>query len=555
MRVLPAALPVFAAFSASVAILLQCSPEELVYAPTGGPADGSAGASGASGAGGTGSWAEVCGNGIDDDNDGKSDCDDPNCEATACVDPAPAGFSGPVALFMGPAGSLPECPAGLSELYLGGANPSFEPSGCTGCTCGAPSGESCSISVTYYQSSTCSTYASSGSVSSSCSATYSGTVGSVQVSASPTGNCAPGPTPTPTLSPAAFADEARACGIASGTPATCEAGGVCSPASSQAAACIFQSGDVECPSTFPTRHVFHESLNDSRGCAACSCSFDATSCSVTLTAYQDTGCSLPLTTTGTGCLTGDVHAFSINSQSVSGETCVSNGANPTGCASGDSPTTFCCADADPCPSGGGPSMVKIPDLAGGTYCIDSTEVTRAQYAAFLATNPPSSGQPPECSWNTDLEPENWNPSTADDRPVGGVDWCDAVAFCAWAGKRLCGKIGGGPVDMSSDDDASQNEWFNACSKGDTQTYAYGSKYTSGACGGSNDGVKSHECCVGGFPGVYGLSGGVEEWEDSCEASVDENDDCLTRGPAGCGNSDPESRDQTASNIGFRCCAS
>ena len=36
-----------------------------------------------------------------------------------------------------------------------------------------------------------------------------------------------------------------------------------------------------------------------------------------------------------------------------------------------------------CPGTGGPAMVKLPE----GYCIDSTEVTRAQYAAWLATNP------------------------------------------------------------------------------------------------------------------------------------------------------------------------
>ena len=60
------------------------------------------------------------------------------------------------------------------------------------------------------------------------------------------------------------------------------------------------------------------------------------------------------------------------------------------------------------------------------FSIDVEEVTTAQYAAFLtATKRAAPWQ-----WETvDLMQHA-------DRPVIGVDWHDADAFCRWKGKRL-----------------------------------------------------------------------------------------------------------------------
>ncbi|WP_447984531.1 formylglycine-generating enzyme family protein [Nitrospira sp. Nam74] len=60
------------------------------------------------------------------------------------------------------------------------------------------------------------------------------------------------------------------------------------------------------------------------------------------------------------------------------------------------------------------------------YYIDQFEVTIARYAKFLEATKYST--PP--SWDDDAV------MSAGDRPVVGVDWQDAKAYCTWAGERL-----------------------------------------------------------------------------------------------------------------------
>jgi formylglycine-generating enzyme required for sulfatase activity len=228
------------------------------------------------------------------------------------------------------------------------------------------------------------------------------------------------------------------------------------------------------------------------------------------------------------------------------------------------------AEAGPCPpSGKGPDMVLV---TGANYCIDSTEVTRGQYAAFLATNPSTSGQPAECAFNTNFTPNPWNP-TPTDLPVTNVDWCDARAFCLWAGKRLCGAIGGGALAMSNSNstDGNLSQWYRACSANGTLAYPYGGNYVAGACNAPTGDaglapVKSFSGCTGGYAGIYDMAGNVEEWQDSCDSNNGASDNCreqsgtygyVSGDPAGstrCDFLDSDQRGAQLDDVGIRCCS-
>jgi len=211
----------------------------------------------------------------------------------------------------------------------------------------------------------------------------------------------------------------------------------------------------------------------------------------------------------------------------------------------------------------------------GTYCIDSTEVTNTQYQAFLTSGvmPQSLALPPGCSGQTDFQPRDSTGSVVQFGPgqelfpVNNVSWCDAYAFCAWAGKRLCGQIGGGPLAPGQYEwNAAQSQWYNACSKGGTLLYPYGNTYNQMTCGGGGgtasplENVAFRPGCVGGYPGIHDLSGNVWEWADVCPGNLP-TDMCHVYGGSfdgapgdlACTGWRPWKRTTGANNIGFRCC--
>lgn len=213
----------------------------------------------------------------------------------------------------------------------------------------------------------------------------------------------------------------------------------------------------------------------------------------------------------------------------------------------------------------GPSMVSM-----GSYCIDSTEVSLAQYNKFLATNPPVTQyqpQTPDCDFNVSYAANVFRVGA--DLPVH-VNWCSAYAYCAWAGKRLCGKIGGGAVVGTEASDPLKSQWMQACSQGGTSTYPYGNAYSATACpnaqtpdggGGKSANVGTNAMCRGSqapFDSVFDMAANVEEWEDNCSGAL-----CPTRGGSAelnavytaCADlSAQRYRNTDVGEIGFRCCS-
>ncbi len=225
----------------------------------------------------------------------------------------------------------------------------------------------------------------------------------------------------------------------------------------------------------------------------------------------------------------------------------------------------------PCPTLAGPTLVPV---GSDGFCIDSTEVTRDDYAPFLASNP-TNPDPLRCGWNTSFTPAAyWPPASNEGNyPVGGVDWCDAFAYCAWAGKRLCGDIAGGSVPGGSYADPSQSQWMAACSADGAQSLPYGNTFVPGACNdqsldaGGPIAVASLPTCQGGFAGIFDMIGNLDEWEDCCDPAPDgggpDQDLCHLRGEAfgdttaATTCSAPEAHARSDTILGdppsFRCC--
>ena len=249
-----------------------------------------------------------------------------------------------------------------------------------------------------------------------------------------------------------------------------------------------------------------------------------------------------------------------------------------------------------------PGMKIVPTPGGGTYCIDAAETTNADYNVFLSAGQVIQNLPAVCAYKADpmnlqgYVPGNWPPPPASlILPVSYVDWCDAYAYCAYSKKHLCGKIGGGPNNDPGNiayADITKSEWFNACSAQGNNDYPYGDIYKNAACHGVDQGLASqqpgvcpsvanpnpvHACagvldasmasyllCQGGVVGLYGMSGNLAEWENSCDDPGNPTT-CHVRGGSHCESGTAAGGalrcDELASlpvkyqdcDVGFRCC--
>jgi formylglycine-generating enzyme required for sulfatase activity len=226
-------------------------------------------------------------------------------------------------------------------------------------------------------------------------------------------------------------------------------------------------------------------------------------------------------------------------------------------------------DTGACPSLEGPALVRVDN-----YCVDSTEVTRAQYLKFLNAMVDPSKQDSTCAWNGSFVPSTWDPD-AGDLPVTYLDWCDARAYCQWAGKHLCGAVGGGAIAFNDFVNGTTSQWYRACSAAGSKPYPYGATYDPYACNGIDseagtlEPVGTRKTCVGGYPGLFDMVGNAGEWIDSCDQSSDgggpQLDQCRTTGGTCVWNNpgnqwtrcdnviDTNARQDVYGDRGFRCC--
>ncbi|MDB4995563.1 MAG: Serine/threonine kinase [Myxococcaceae bacterium] len=211
-----------------------------------------------------------------------------------------------------------------------------------------------------------------------------------------------------------------------------------------------------------------------------------------------------------------------------------------------------------CPSLHGPPMV---DADG--QCIDATEVTVADYEPFVATGTSVLPAPEPCNWLSTLEPLNFAAQRATPQaPVVNLNFCHAFHYCKWAGKRLCGRIGGGAVALGdAGADPRVNQWTRACTHDGLQAYSYGSVVSVLACPNKIGPVKARSACAGPYPGLFDMLGNAGEWIDACaqDGTTRPRDGCTVvgfehlRDEGSCYDLTEVPRSAAAPDLGFRCC--
>jgi hypothetical protein len=253
-------------------------------------------ASSSSGTGGGGGEVN-CTNGIDDDNNGVADCNDPNCTTAGytCHD-VPAGWVGPVALFEGAPPANPCCPSDYPTLGpVGGRTPSMDPFTCTACGCGLATATCTPSPLVIHTTAGC---IDPGSSTPQQNGSCKPVSGSLFTAAPPTvtmGTCAvidsvplTPPTATWTTVDQLCLGETKGMG--------CTATQVCARPAAGAfggALCVYAAGaQMTCPAAFAVKHNFYQGFTDTRGCGPCTCGAPMPpACAATSVFYSTTMCS------------------------------------------------------------------------------------------------------------------------------------------------------------------------------------------------------------------------------------------------------------------------
>lgn len=310
----------------------------------------------------------------DDANAADAAIDAPECTAS-CVAAAPPGWEGPFAIAeassadAGSQGCANDSWVSTLDLVAGA---SADPASCT-CSCGPPSGETCSTpNVSYFRDRSCTmpcaTPTPVGATCTPLSATGCGLTPHFTTTPPWADGGACAPVATMSLPPLAWSASAHLCAPAPAVElGACPSGEACVPSPDSTAAplvlCVAQQGDVRCPSVYGFRHAarnqagpdggsdggsgpYFAQATDSRGCTVCTCGAPSgVACASSgIVAYSDSACMMPSMTMGpdAGCVALGAYSTTCAGAAASGGTCSPTGGVPTGGITLTSPYTICC---------------------------------------------------------------------------------------------------------------------------------------------------------------------------------------------------------------------
>jgi hypothetical protein len=322
---------------------------------------------------------EDCTNGIDDNDDGLIDCQDPGCSGVSCVAAIPMGWQGYVALYDGPPAKDPGCGGDFPRsVFTGHGSLQDVPAKCSTCTCGAPQSQTCAIPDIVVSDATCTgapsctpslpvppgwdgtcndvTSLPGGVTTCGTSCTTGSSACHVSVrAATPVvtgGSCTPS-TQKAVIPATAWGAAGEACAANPNQAAGCAPGQACLPKPSglfEKGLCIYQTGDSMCPGQFTQKHVFYQDATDTRACTDCACDAPAGSiCVMNIKVYAGATCTggLLQSFTAGGCASllnnpaVGAHQATV-AQPPTGGMCAATGGQAMGTQAPTSPTTFCC---------------------------------------------------------------------------------------------------------------------------------------------------------------------------------------------------------------------